>query len=166
MPDRFGRIFKVMIHKVSRNLYERLREEHADLTTRGRISAAEKIARAREHGDLKENGDYHAAKDEHGHMEGRIRQLESILKMLKLLNHQPMARSDSAPLLRCSTTVTIHQWPSYLIGHIEEKCENAEVMSPTSPLGAALLGAKKNDLVTYAAPNGNLKVKIIETRQQ
>ena len=69
-----------MIHKVSRNLYERLREEHTDLTTRGRISAAEKIARAREHGDLKENGDYHAAKDEHGHMEGRIRQLESILE--------------------------------------------------------------------------------------
>ena len=55
---------------------------------------------------------------------------------------------------------------SYLIGHIEERCENAEVMSPTSPLGAALLGAKKDDIVTYAAPNGNLKVKIIGIQQQ
>ena len=51
-----------MIHKLSRKTFERLRDEHADLTTRGRIVAAEKIARAREHGDLKENGDYHAAK--------------------------------------------------------------------------------------------------------
>jgi len=52
-----------------------------------------------------------------------------------------------------------------LIGHIEERCENAEVMSPTSPLGAALLGAKKGDVVTYAAPKGNLKVKIVEMQQ-
>ena len=167
MPDVLGSIFKVMIHKVSRNLYERLREEHADLTTRGRISAAEKIARAREHGDLKENGDYHAAKDEHGHMEGRIRQLESILEDVEIVE------PPTDGTVGFGTIVTVlydgddpSMAESYLIGHIEEKCENAEVMSPTSPLGAALLGAKKNDLVTYAAPNGNLKVKIIETQQQ
>ncbi len=156
-----------MIHKVSRNLYERLREEHADLTTRGRIVAAEKIARAREHGDLKENGDYHAAKDEHGHMEGRIRQLESILEDVEIVE-PPVDGS-----VGFGTIVTVlyegddpTMAESYLIGHIEEKCESAEVMSPTSPLGAALLGAKNGDLVTYAAPNGNLKVKIIGLQQQ
>jgi len=51
---------------------------HLDLTTRGRIEVAARIGRAREMGDLKENGDYHAAKDDQGHMEGRIRQIESI----------------------------------------------------------------------------------------
>ena len=54
---------------------------------------------------------------------------------------------------------------SYLIGHIEEISE-APVMSPTSPLGSALLGAKAGDVVEYDAPNGKLKVKVLETRSQ
>lgn len=160
-----------MTHKLSRNLYQRLREEFADLTTRGRIAAAEKIARAREHGDLKENGDYHAAKDEHGHMEGRIRQLESILENVEIVE------PPTDGTIGFGTIVTVlynGDEPSmaerYLIGHIEERCQDNEivagVMSPTSPLGAALFGAKRGDTVTYAAPNGNLKVKIVETHQQ
>ncbi len=160
-----------MTHKLSRNLYERLSEEFADLTTRGRIAAAEKIARAREHGDLKENGDYHAAKDEHGHMEGRIRQLESILENVEIVE------PPTDGTIGFGTIVTVlynGDEPSmaerYLIGHIEERCQDNEivagVMSPTSPLGAALFGAKRGDTVTYAAPNGNLKVKIVETHQQ
>ena len=160
-----------MTHKLSRNLYERLSEEFADLTTRGRIAAAEKIARAREHGDLKENGDYHAAKDEHGHMEGRIRHLESILENVEIVE------PPTDGTIGFGTIVTVlynGDEPSmaerYLIGHIEERCQDNEivagVMSPTSPLGAALFGAKRGDTVTYAAPNGNLKVKIVETHQQ
>ena len=62
-------------HQFSRAAYDRLKAEFDDLTTRGRIDVAEKIERAREEGDLKENAGYHAAKDEQGHMEGRIRQL-------------------------------------------------------------------------------------------
>ena len=60
--------------------------ELEDLTTRGRIEVAEKIERARELGDLSENGDYHAAKDEQGHMEGRIRQLESLLENVEIID--------------------------------------------------------------------------------
>ena len=60
-------------HRLSRVALERLQAEHLDLTTRGRIEVAARIGRAREMGDLKENGDYHAAKDDQGHMEGRIR---------------------------------------------------------------------------------------------
>jgi len=65
---------------LTRSAHERLKEEHYDLTTRGRIEVANKIETARLLGDLSENGDYHAAKDEQGHMEGRIRQLEHILE--------------------------------------------------------------------------------------
>ena len=62
-------------HQLSRSAYDRLQAEFDDLTTRGRIEVANKIEAARLLGDLSENGDYHAAKDEQGHMEGRIRQL-------------------------------------------------------------------------------------------
>ena len=65
--------------------YERLKAEFDDLTTRGRIDVANKIERAREEGDLKENAGYHAAKDEQGHMEGRIRQLEHLLEKVNRL---------------------------------------------------------------------------------
>ena len=66
-------------HHLSRSAYDRLKAELADLTTRGRIEIAKKIEAARLLGDLSENGDYHAAKDEQGHMEGRIRHLEHML---------------------------------------------------------------------------------------
>ncbi|NDH37310.1 MAG: transcription elongation factor GreA, partial [Acidimicrobiia bacterium] len=78
-------------HRLSRSAFERLQAEHLDLTTRGRIEVAQKIQRAREMGDLKENGDYHAAKDEQGHMEGRIRQLESMLENAEIIE---VAASD------------------------------------------------------------------------
>ena len=72
-------------HHLSRSAYDRLKAEFDDLTTRGRIEVANKIETARLMGDLSENGDYHAAKDEQGHMEGRIRQLEHLLDPL---NHE------------------------------------------------------------------------------
>src|SRR5260370_40010066 len=65
---------------LSREAYDRLRAELDDLTDRGRIEIAQKIEAARALGDLSENGDYHAAKDSQGHMEARIRKLESLLK--------------------------------------------------------------------------------------
>ena len=72
-------------NQLSREAHARLQAELEDLTTRGRIAVAEKIERARELGDLSENGDYHAAKDEQGHMEGRIRHLEHLLETLQII---------------------------------------------------------------------------------
>ena len=71
--------------QLSRQAFERLTAELEDLATRGRIDVAAKIERARELGDLSENGDYHAAKDEQGHMEGRIRQLEALLESAEII---------------------------------------------------------------------------------
>jgi transcription elongation factor GreA len=73
------------IHHLSPEAHERLAGEYHDLTTRGRIEIAQAIERARELGDLSENGDYHAAKDQQGLMEGRIRQLKSILDNARLV---------------------------------------------------------------------------------
>ena len=109
-------------HQLSQAAYERLRAELEDLRTRGRIEVAAKIERARELGDLSENGDYHAAKDEQGHMEGRIRQLEAILEQRR--DH----RGARAGVVGPGTIVTIvyegdddDQAERYLVGHIEER---------------------------------------------
>ena len=78
-------------HHLSRSAYDRLKAEFDDLTTRGRIEVANKIETARLMGDLSENGDYHAAKDEQGHMEGRIRHLEHLLDPI---NHEIIEQGD------------------------------------------------------------------------
>jgi transcription elongation factor GreA len=154
----------VPTHRVSAGALERLRAEHLDLTTRGRIEVAQRIGRAREMGDLKENGDYHAAKDDQGHMEARIRQIEAILE-----NHEVVEVVDDGKVaVGCTVTVLYDgdspdQAERYLIGHLEEQPADAgvQVMSPTSPLGAALLGHAAGDTVSYKAPNGTLKVKVV-----
>jgi transcription elongation factor GreA len=154
----------VPTHRLSSSALERLKAEHLDLTTRGRIEVAQRIGRAREMGDLKENGDYHAAKDEQGHMEARIRQIESILE-----NHEIIeAVGDGKVAVGCVVTILYDgdspdQAERYLIGHLEERPADLSihVMSPTSPLGAALLGAGEGDKVKYKAPNGMLAVSVV-----
>ena len=156
-------------HQLSKSTFDRIKAEFDDLTTRGRIEVAYKIERARELGDLKENGDYHAAKDEQGHMEGRIRQIESILEDAEVVS----APTDGVVGLG-SVVASVFEGDSdsdaesYLIGHVEEKPENdsVSVMSPSSPLGSALLGAKEGDVVTYDATNAKLKVKVLSAKAQ
>ena len=149
-------------HQLSQAAYERLKAELDDLQTRGRIEVASKIERARELGDLSENGDYHAAKDEQGHMEGRIRQLESILENAEIIEKAP------AGIVGPGSIVTLvyegdrdDDAERYLVGHIEEKVDGLDVVSPTAPLGAALLGAKAGDTVGFEAPNGELRVRVL-----
>jgi transcription elongation factor GreA len=153
-------------HLLSQAAHERLTAELHDLTTRGRIEVADKIEKARALGDLKENGDYHAAKDEQGHMEGRIRQIESIL------DDSEIAPPAADGVVGLGSLVTIvydgdsdDMAEQYLIGHVEEKpaSEDVSVMSPSSPLGAALIGAKDGDTVTYEAPTKKmLKVRVLK----
>jgi transcription elongation factor GreA len=156
-------------HQLSKSTFDRIKAEFDDLTTRGRIEVAYKIERARELGDLKENGDYHAAKDEQGHMEGRIRQIESILEDVEVVT----APADGVVGLGSVVAIVFDgdsdsDAESYLIGHVEEKPENdsVSVMSPSSPLGSALLGAKEGDVVTYDATNAKLKVKVLSAKAQ
>lgn len=156
-------------HQFSHATYNRLQAEYADLTTRGRIEVADKIERARELGDLKENGDYHAAKDEQGHMEGRIRQIESFLEDVEIIPPSPEGVVGLGTIVAIvykgdSEDAAEH----YLIGHVEEKPDedHISVMSPSSPLGSALLGATVGATVCYEAPNGTLQVTVLLTRTQ
>jgi transcription elongation factor GreA len=147
---------------LSRAAYERLQIEFHDLTTRGRIDVANKIEAARLLGDLSENGDYHAAKDEQGHMEGRIRQLEHLIE-----NAEIIEAGEQGVVANGSIVTLVYEGDDdsmaerYLIGHMEEQTDGIDVMSPNSPLGAALLGAAEGSWVEYQAPNGVLKVRIL-----
>ncbi|WP_040494187.1 transcription elongation factor GreA [Ilumatobacter nonamiensis] len=141
--------------QLSQAAFDKLQAEFDDLTTRGRIEVANKIEVAREEGDLKENAGYHAAKDEQGHMEGRIRQLEHLL--------------ENAEIVEASQVYTIvYEGDSddmaerYLIGNMEEVVDGADVISSTSPLGAALDGAEEGATISYDAPNGSLTVKVLK----
>ena len=141
--------------QLSQAAFDKLKAEFDDLTTRGRIEVANKIERAREEGDLKENAGYHAAKDEQGHMEGRIRQLEHLLE-----NAEIVEASNIYTILYDGDSDDMAE--RYLIGNMEEQAEGADVISPTSPLGAALDGASVGDTITYEAPNGSLTVTVLD----
>ena len=147
--------------QLSRSAFERLQAEFLDLTTRGRIEVAQKIETARLLGDLSENGDYHAAKDEQGHMEGRIRQLEYIIETAEIIEG-----GDEGIVSTGSIVTIVYEGDDdtmaerYLVGHMEEKVSDLDVMSPDSPLGAALLGASADTWVEYEAPTGKLRVHV------
>ncbi len=148
--------------RLSRAAHDRLREELADLETRGRVDIARTIERARELGDLSENADYHAAKEDQGRMEARIRQLQAILEKAVILD-EDAAVGD---VVTTGSIVTLRyegedETERYLIGSIEERHGELPVISPQSPLGQALLGRAPGDTVAYEAPSGTLSVEIV-----
>jgi transcription elongation factor GreA len=102
-------------------------------------------------------------------MEGRIRQIESILEDSEVVSPAP----DGVVGLGSIIAIVYEgdsdgDAESYLIGHVEEQpaSKDVSVMSPSSPLGSALLGAKEGDMVSYEAPNGMLKVKVLSAKSQ
>ena len=150
--------------QLTRDTYERLRAELEDLTTRGRVEIAALIESARALGDLKENGDYHAAKDSQGKMESRIRQLEQMLKKATIVE----GGGPSDGTVAHGSVVTLRyegddevDTTDYFVGSIEERQGDLTVVSPGSPLGQALLGHAVGDTVEYAAPGGSLRVQIV-----
>jgi transcription elongation factor GreA len=156
----------IEIHRITRETLDKLRAEYHHLTTVGRTDIARIIESARLLGDLSENGDYHAAKDEQGKMESRIRQIDNVIR-----NHELVERDEHAGVAQHASIVRIvyegdadEDVQEFFIGSIEEKPEGVLVASPTSPLGSSLLGHAVGDLVQYEAPSGVLRAKIVGLR--
>jgi len=148
-------------HELSQEAFDRLQAEYDDLTTRGRIEIAQKIETARELGDLSENGDYHAAKEEQGKMEGRIIHLANLIENATIVD-----AAGGLDEVRAGCVVSIRyegddEIEQYLIGSIEERREGVIVMSPGSPMGQALMGAKPGEKVSYESPGGQMAVEIV-----
>ena len=148
---------------LSPQAYQRLQEELAERSGPTRRQISEWIERARELGDLKENGDYHAAKNEQGLNEARVRQLEALIKSAVIVEQASTDRVEAGTVVEFLMEGD-DETSTYLIGSIEEKGRGYDVISPGSPLGKALLGAAPGDVVNYEAPGGKFDVKIITVR--
>jgi transcription elongation factor GreA len=147
---------------LSQEAYDRLQAELEQLIAHRPVIAAEINAR-REEGDLRENGGYHAAREEQGKMEGRIRQLQELLRTARV------GDAPSSDNVAPGTVVTIQyedddEAERFLLGSREiSGTTDLTVYSPESPLGKAILGARAGDTVSYTAPSGaEIKVKVIE----
>ncbi|MGL4306468.1 MAG: transcription elongation factor GreA [Mycobacteriaceae bacterium] len=144
--------------------YDRLKSELDNLIANRPVIAAE-INERREEGDLKENGGYHAAREEQGQQEARIRQLQELLNNAKV-GEAPTQSGIALP----GSVVKVYydgdesDTETFLIATREEgaKSEKLEVYSPNSPLGHSLLEAKVGETREYVVPNGNtVKVTLI-----
>ncbi|CAN5252870.1 transcription elongation factor GreA [soil metagenome] len=138
---------------LTQEAFDRRSAELSRLENEGRTEIAKKIESAREEGDLKENGGYHAAKEEQGKMEARIRVLTELLRNAKV----GAAPADGVVGSGSVITATIlGDEEVFLLGSREIVGEDSDldVYSEASPLGAAILGHKVGDTVIYIAPNG------------
>ncbi len=156
--------------RLSQDAHERLSAELEDLTTRGRVEIARIIETARELGDLKENGDYHAAKEEQGKMEGRIRHLQNLLEKAVVADEEEAADSEASggktsgeatasvqPSIQIGSVVTLRyqgedEAETFLLASVEERVGDYDLLSPKSPLGSALLGESAGQEVSYEVP--------------
>lgn len=140
----------------------RLREELDHLEGEGRRKIIEEIATARAHGDLSENAEYHAAREQQGLQEARVRQLRQMIE-----NAEIIETADDG-VVRPGMIVTLRyegeEPETYLLGLREEKGGQYPVLTPDSPLGQALVGHGAGETVTTKVPAGELKIEIVEVR--
>ena len=153
---------------LTQEAYDKLQRELDQLSGPGRAEVTAKIAAAREEGDLRENGGYHAAREEQGQQEARIRQLTDMLRRAQV-GEAPAASDEVAP----GTQVTIafdgdeSDTDTFVLGSREllglDDATPANVYSPQSPLGAAILGLRPGDDASYVAPNGrSINVTVVK----
>jgi transcription elongation factor GreA len=141
---------------------DRLSAELANLETTGRSEIIKKIEAARAEGDLKENGGYHAAREEQGKIEARIRQLKHMLENAEIGTAPNNADGLISPGMRVTVEIMGDEM-EFLLGSREISSGDLDVYSDKSPLGAAVMGAKIGDTKTYNAPNGKtISVKILK----
>ena len=144
--------------------YNRLKAELEDLTGPRRAEITEKIQVAREHGDLRENAEYHAAKDEQGLMEARIRNVQQMLRDPDIVEAPTAADAVGPGMLVTVKPLDFDDEDdeTYLIAeHAEEKAPGARTVTTGSPFGSALVGTAIGDEIAYEAPGGTFRYRIV-----
>jgi transcription elongation factor GreA len=145
--------------------FDALHAELDELRGPGRAAVVQKVSEARDEGDLKENGGYHAAREELGKLDGRIAQLEDMLKRAQVGETPPDDGVVEQGMVVTYRFVGDDEEEKFLLGAREMKGDDddLEVYSPQSPLGEAINGKKRGDTVQYVAPNGKtIKVEIVD----
>ena len=145
---------------VTRETLEQMKSELQRMKTVDRPAASKAIAEAREKGDLKENGGYHAAKEEQGKIEARINRIEEILETAQV-GEAPKAHG----VVEQGLVITVNLNGSekkFLLGSAEINDDSVEVYSPDSPIGSAIIGKKVGEELEVFLPNGKaISVKIL-----
>ncbi|MEM9404109.1 MAG: transcription elongation factor GreA [Pseudomonadota bacterium] len=145
-----------------------LREELKRLKSVDRPNVIKAIAEAREHGDLKENAEYHAAKEQQGFIEGRIQEVEAKLSNIQEID---VTTIDAKGKIVFGCTVEVLDVDSseetvYKIVGEDEADLKAGLISYTSPIARALIGKNEGDEVEFSAPGGEKHIEIIEVRYE
>lgn len=141
--------------------FRQLQEELERLTAVGRPRLEERLAEARAHGDISENADYEAAKEEQGLMEARIRRLRHLLKTAEV------RASASTGVVEIGSLVKVREdgeEVEYLVATPENRVPGCLLASPSGPLGRALLGTRPGQRVDYHAPGGTFTVEVVSVR--
>jgi transcription elongation factor GreA len=141
--------------------FDKLQREYDHLTTEGRRQIEERIAEARSHGDIRENADYDAAKNEQGLMEARIRKLRHMLDTAEVRE-----ASDSG-VVEIGSVVTVRDDSGdteFFVALPENRIPGLMLASPSGPLGRALLGAGVGDIISYEAPAGTFSCEVVAVR--
>jgi len=147
---------------------ELLREELQKLKSRDRPQVIQAIAEARAHGDLKENAEYHAAKEQQGFIEGRIKEIEGKLSHIQIID---VTTIDARGKVVFGATVELldvqtDTETTYRIVGEDEADISAGLISFTSPIARALIGKDEGDEITFSAPGGDKHYEIIEVRYE
>ena len=144
--------------------YLRLKEEFDELTTTGREKMGARLKVAREHGDIRENAEYDAAKNEQGLMESRIRKIKHLLRDPEIVE-APVGADAVGPGMLVTVRPLDDDDPddeTYLLAeHAEERAPGARTVTTTSPFGAALMGTATGQEIVYDAPGGSFRYVII-----
>ena len=149
---------------ITKNGVKKLQDELSSLTGSKRQEVIKAIAEARAHGDLKENAEYHAAKEEQSHNEGRIQEIQSLLANAEIIDIKDI-RHDDKVVFGCTVKLndleTDEEKIFKIVGHEEADIEN-NLLSYRSPVAKELIGKEKNDFVMVNTPKGEKSYEIKE----
>jgi len=143
--------------------YAQLEEELKNLKSVERPAVIAAIAEAREHGDLSENAEYHAAREKQGFIEGRIKELEAVISVAEVINPKEL----SGDVVRFGATVVVvdedtdEETTYQIVGQHEANLEGGKI-SVSSPLARALIGKSEGDSVEVRTPGGTKAYEVIE----
>lgn len=147
---------------------EKLRAELEDLKRNKRPTVIQAIAEAREHGDLKENAEYHAAREQQSFIEGRIQELEGVLSNAEIIDVKSVGANAGTKIVFGATVdlfdVELEKDVTYkIVGELEADIKN-NLISVTSPIARALIGKSVDDVITVKAPGGDREYEIVDVR--
>ena len=153
-------------HPMTKEGADALQAELTKLKKEDRPRITEAIATARDHGDLKENAEYHAAREDQGLIEGRIQQIEAVLSLAQVIDVTKLAANANGKVIFGATVTVLNidtdeELTYKIVGHDEADIKHNKI-SVNSPIARALIGKQAEDEVIVAAPKGNIDYEIID----